>query len=828
MNIEEKLTNIQNELEDARMELNRSRQRERMSEEHNNRLTQTVDKLLSESNERLQIHLKERMQSLEEKNTLTQECDKLRKQIDEVESDKSKLYFEINRLKSDMDFLRKENQSLHQKIKELSLNLTPTVHQIGEFQNGYLAADSDEKNLIINENMSQFHQNYDFNDWEKLEEAANVIANVQHAFDMSSDNEDMDTNETLMFSNNNYANLNNLHSGHPIAASAPATKPSLSPHTDAQTIALLLQKQLDEIDNEIRLIKEEKESTEQRAEELESRVISFEMPDDQNAINSHLSNCNQISYKNIVSPTNSGRSTPSHYRKDFYPVSLPIQKNMLTQNVPLGNKYKTAPPGMSLQRMQMFSEINDNGGLHIIEKQNDVLPNVSSLNAVANDYMMSLCGKTDQILLNNKNVAGVTLSNEELLKLDDNSIAKAQKDANKKQLGFSNSPKQSIGSNDSLLQAQSAIPTTASNMSKDESQEMLFLNSMSSLNKKKSLKTTLYRMFSQKKKSTKEDEAHNRSNMMPTSSLASSDQHLNQHLMNFDNKTVFNAAMSSTIKTESDKKLKKKCELLEEAMQAGIPFQSWNGPTVVAWLELWVGMPAWYVAACRANVKSGSIMSALSDAEIHREIGISNPLHRLKLRLAIQEMVNLTSPSAPKTSTALSLAFGEMNHEWIGNVWLPSLGLPQYRSYFMECLIDARMLDHLSKKDLRGQLKIVDSFHRNSFHYGICVLKRMNYDKNELVRRQEDSENENKDLLVWSNERVIKWIQSIGLKEYSNDLHQSGLHGGVFVFDESFDWSSLALILEIPNSDMQSRQLLQNEFNKLISDNTDRHGNQVF
>lgn len=48
--------------------------------------------------------------------------------------------------------------------------------------------------------------------------------------------------------------------------------------------------------------------------------------------------------------------------------------------------------------------------------------------------------------------------------------------------------------------------------------------------------------------------------------------------------------------------------------------------------------------------------------------------------------------------------------------------------------------------------------------YGISCLKRLNYDRQQWEERRRIAETANVDVLVWSNDRLIRFIQSIGLK----------------------------------------------------------------
>jgi hypothetical protein len=58
-------------------------------------------------------------------------------------------------------------------------------------------------------------------------------------------------------------------------------------------------------------------------------------------------------------------------------------------------------------------------------------------------------------------------------------------------------------------------------------------------------------------------------------------------------------------------------------------------------------------------------------------------------------------------------------------------------------------------------------------------------------------------VLVWTNDQVVHWVQSIGLRDYAGNLHESGVHGALLALDENFDHNTLALVLQIPTQNTQ-------------------------
>ncbi|XP_006142939.1 liprin-alpha-2 isoform X9 [Tupaia chinensis] len=756
-NIEERMRHLEGQLEEKNQELQRARQREKMNEEHNKRLSDTVDRLLTESNERLQLHLKERMAALEEKNVLIQESETFRKNLEESLHDKERLAEEIEKLRSELDQLKMRTGSLIEPTisrthLDTSAELRYSVGSLVDSQSDYRTTKVIRRprrgRMGVRRDEPKVKSLGD-HEWNRTQQIG-VLSSHPFESDTEMSDIDDDDRETI------FSSMDLL---------------SPSGHSDAQTLAMMLQEQLDAINKEIRLIQEEKESTELRAEEIENRVAS-------------------VSLEGL----NLARVHPG---------------TSITASVTASSLASSSPPsGHSTPKLTPRSPAREMDRMGVMTLPSDLRKHRRKIAVVEED------GREDKATIKCETSPPPT--------------PRAIRMTHTLPSSYHNEARSSLSAS---LEPES-LGLGSANSSQD---------SLHKAPKKKGIKSSIGRLFGKKEKAR----LGQLRGFMETEAAAQESLGLGK----------------LGTQAEKDRRLKKNTsghELLEEARRKGLPFAQWDGPTVVAWLELWLGMPAWYVAACRANVKSGAIMSALSDTEIQREIGISNPLHRLKLRLAIQEMVSLTSPSAPPTSRTPSgnvwvtheemenlaapaktkeseegswaqcpvflqtLAYGDMNHEWIGNEWLPSLGLPQYRSYFMECLVDARMLDHLTKKDLRVHLKMVDSFHRTSLQYGIMCLKRLNYDRKELERRREASQHEIKDVLVWSNDRVIRWIQAIGLREYANNILESGVHGSLIALDENFDYSSLALLLQIPTQNTQARQILEREYNNLLALGTER------
>ena len=72
-------------------------------------------------------------------------------------------------------------------------------------------------------------------------------------------------------------------------------------------------------------------------------------------------------------------------------------------------------------------------------------------------------------------------------------------------------------------------------------------------------------------------------------------------------------------------------------------------------------------------------------------------------------------------------------------------------------------------------------------------------------RRERVAVETRKDVLVWSNDHVIQWVESLGLADFATTLRESGVHGGVIALDSDFDHDKLALALQIPMASTEVR-----------------------
>lgn len=84
-----------------------------------------------------------------------------------------------------------------------------------------------------------------------------------------------------------------------------------------------------------------------------------------------------------------------------------------------------------------------------------------------------------------------------------------------------------------------------------------------------------------------------------------------------------------------------------------------------------------------------------------------------------------------------------------------------------------------------------------------------------LNKRRIDCDRENTDLLVWTNARIIKWLQLVDLNEYAENLRDTGVHGALAVLDQSFNSDTLANALGISTGKQMIRKHLADEFEPL-------------
>uniref|UniRef100_A0A1I8JNG9 Liprin-alpha-2 n=1 Tax=Macrostomum lignano TaxID=282301 RepID=A0A1I8JNG9_9PLAT len=247
------------------------------------RLSATVDQLLTESNARLQQHLEERMSALDERGRIVSDLEAARRELELAEAERERLALRMPAWPPRLSncarpppkprppprLLRRRPRSSEQEFAAAPPLPQPT--------SGSAQQPTPPPPAILN-------------GYNSLAIQADFLA-----FDP-------------------------VHPPAPPGSSRPTPPPPPPPppapqHSEAQSLALVIQQQLDAINNEIRLIQEEKDTAEQRAEELQSRVGSSTnvVAAPSSWQQQHHQQRYQQHHQMPSSPPTSGASTPAGY-----------------------------------------------------------------------------------------------------------------------------------------------------------------------------------------------------------------------------------------------------------------------------------------------------------------------------------------------------------------------------------------------------------------------------------------------------------------------------------------------------------------------------------
>ncbi|EDV51695.1 liprin-beta-2 [Drosophila erecta] len=242
---------------------------------------------------------------------------------------------------------------------------------------------------------------------------------------------------------------------------------------------------------------------------------------------------------------------------------------------------------------------------------------------------------------------------------------------------------------------------------------------------------------------------------------------------------------------------------------------TWGAQEVCNWLA-YMGLGC-YEDNCRKWLKANPSVSFFnaSPVDIERELNLKMPLHRKKILLAIDDLTGKEFDDLTLKASCLDVA-------WVLR-WLDDIGLPQYKDYFMQAKIDGRMLHRLTLEDL-SQLHVSSCLHIASLRAGILCMRRLSWNAEGLIRRSikvvsddEAAATPDRDNVeLWTAHRIMGWLQTIDLSEYTPNLRGAGVHGALMLYEPRFNADLLADLLSIPPSKSLLRRHLAMHFKELV------------